>query len=136
MASDRVRGDKIRKKVILDTSALLMFFEFSIDWEQEVARLLHAYQIVVPDGVVKELNMLSNKGTGEKKRNAKTALKFIPRYETIKTRAENADEAVIEAAKTTQGVVFTNDSALRKQLRDEGIPVLLLRGRKKLALDG
>jgi rRNA-processing protein FCF1 len=43
---------------------------------------------------------------------------------------------VVEAAKTIEGVVFTNDSALRRHLRGEGIPVLLLRGRKKLALDG
>lgn len=67
MASDRVRGDKIRKIVILDSSALLMFFEFSVDWEQEVARLLHSYQIVVPVAVIKELEMLAIKGTGEKK---------------------------------------------------------------------
>jgi rRNA-processing protein FCF1 len=112
-----------------------MFFEFSVDWEQEVARLLHSYQIVVPVAVIKELEMLAIKGTGEKKRNAKAAVKFVSRYETIETQTDNADEAVVEAAKTKQGVVFTNDSALRKHLRDEGVPVLLLRGRKKLALD-
>ena len=134
MASDRVRGDKIRKTVILDSSALLMFFEYSVDWEKEMTRLVDAYRIVVPAVVVKELEMLSNKGSGGKKRNAKAALKFVMRYETIATQAKNADEAVVEAAKTTQGVVFTNDTALRKKLRDEGIPVLLLRGRKKLML--
>jgi rRNA-processing protein FCF1 len=135
MASHRVRGDKIRKTVILDSSALLMFFEFSVDWEKELARLLDSYQIVVPVVVVKELKLLSSEGTGEKQRCAKAALNYIARYETIETQAKNADEGVIEAATTTKGVVFTNDAALRKHLRSEGVPVLFLRGRKKIALD-
>ena len=135
MASDRVRGDKIRKAVILDTSAVLTFFEFSVYWEQEIARLVPACQIIVPTVVEKELELLSNKGRGETKRKAKAALKVVMRYQTMETGADNADEAVAEAAKLTNGVVFTNDSTLRKKLRSEGIPVLLLRGRKKLVLD-
>jgi len=136
MASHWVRGDKIRKIVILDSSALLMFFEFSVDWEKELARLLDAYEIIVPGAVIQELTMLSTRGIGEKQRNAKAALTYALRYETVETQATHADEAVVEAAKKVQGVVFTNDAALRHRLRDEGIPVLLLRGRKKLALDG
>jgi hypothetical protein len=135
MASDRIRGDKIRKTVILDSSALLMFFEFSVDWEKELGRLLQAYEIVVPGAVVQELEVLSTKGIGEKQRKAKAALRYARRFETVETQAKYADEAVAEAAKTTTGVVFTNDKALRQHLRDEGIPVLLLRGRKKLALE-
>ena len=113
-----------------------MFFEFSVDWEQEISRLVHSYQIVVPTAVVKELETLSTEGKGEKKRNAKAVLKFVSRYGTVETQATHADEAVVEAAKLMQGIVFTNDSALRKKLRGENIPVLLLRGRKKLALEG
>jgi hypothetical protein len=113
-----------------------MFFEFSVDWEKELARLLDAYEIIVPGAVIQELTMLSTRGIGEKQRNAKAALTYALRYETVETQATHADEAVVEAAKKVQGVVFTNDAALRHRLRDEGIPVLLLRGRKKLALDG
>jgi rRNA-processing protein FCF1 len=136
MASHWVRGDKIRKTVILDTSALLSFFEFSVDWEKELARLLDAYEIAVPGAVIQELTMLSARGIGEKQRNANAALTYAFRYETIRTQATHADEAVVEAAKKVQGIVFTNDATLRHRLRDEGIPVLFLRGRKKLALDG
>jgi hypothetical protein len=121
--------------MILDSSALLMFFECSVDWEKEAARLLNVYQIVVPTAVVKELELLSKQGIGGRKRKAKAALKFVTRYETIDTNAKNADDAVIETARKTRGVVFTNDTELRNRLRDEGIPVLLLRGRKKLALE-
>ena len=59
MAFDRVRGDKIHKTVILDSSAILMFFEFSVDWEKELFRLLDGYCIVVPTEVIKELEVLS-----------------------------------------------------------------------------
>ena len=137
MASHRVRGDKIRKIVILDSSALLMFFEFSVDWEKELARLLDAYEIVVPGAVIQELTILSTRGRiGEKQRNAKAALTYALRYEVVQTQATHADDAIVEAAKKVQGIVFTNDAGLRRRLRNEDIPVLLLRGRKKLILDG
>ncbi len=135
MASDRVRGDKIRKTVILDSSALLSFFEFSVDWENELARLLDAYEMVVPEAVLKELATLAAKGKGEKRQRANAALTYASRYQAVATKATSADEAVVEAAKKVQGVVFTNDTALRHRLKKEGVPVLLLRGRKKVALD-
>ncbi|HVQ00782.1 MAG TPA: PIN domain-containing protein [Candidatus Thermoplasmatota archaeon] len=134
MASDRIRGDKIRKTVILDTSALLSFFEFSVDWEKELARLLDAYEIAVPEAVLQELALLSSKG-GEKRQKANAALTYASRYKTVETKATHADEAVVESVKKVQGIVFTNDTALRHRLQKEHIPVLLLRGRKKLALE-
>lgn len=135
MASDRVRGDKIRKTVILDTSGILMFFEFSVDWEKELLRLLDGYCIVVPTEVIKELELLSKQTASERKRKAAAAWKLAERYHTVETNAENADDAVIEAAKKTHGVVVTNDTVLRKRLNHDSIPVIFLRGKKKLALE-
>ncbi|DAC73314.1 MAG TPA: hypothetical protein DSN98_00045 [Thermoplasmata archaeon] len=135
MAFDRVRGDKIHKTVILDTSAILSFFEFSIDWEKELFRLLDGYKIIVPSEVIKELEILSKQTASQRKQKAAAALKFAERYETIDTRAGNADDAAMEAARKTHGVVATNDTELRKRLKHESIPVIFLRGKKKLALD-
>lgn len=135
MASDRVRGDKIRKTVILDTSGILMFFEFSVDWEKELLRLLDGYCIVVPTEVIKELELLSKQTASERKRKAAAGWKLAERYHTVETCAENADDAVIEAAKKTHGVVVTNDTVLRKRLNHDSIPVIFLRGKKKLALE-
>jgi rRNA-processing protein FCF1 len=135
MASDRVRGDKIRKTVILDSSAVLMFFEHSMDWEKELARLLDSYSIVVPSGVVKELETLSKQTASLKKKKATAALKLLERYKVIFTDAKDADDAVLEAARNTQGVVVTNDTELRSRLKKESIAVIFLRGNKKLALD-
>jgi uncharacterized protein len=135
MAFDRLRGDKIHKTVILDSSAFLMFFEFSVDWEKELSRLLDGYCIVVPIEVIKELEVLSKQTASERKRKAIASLKLAERYETVKTIAGNADDAVIEAAEKTHGVVVTNDTELRKRLKQDSIPVIFLRGKKKLSLE-
>ncbi len=135
MASHRVRGDKIRKTVILDSSALLMVFEFSVDLEQELSRLLEGHHCVVPSAVAKELHFLAEHGTSPKKRKAVASLKLLKRYDTIKTTSLKADDAVIEAAKKTDGVVLTNDTELRKRLQHDSIPIVFLRGKKKLALE-
>ncbi|MCX6671686.1 MAG: hypothetical protein NTX92_07185 [Euryarchaeota archaeon] len=135
MAFDWVRGDKIHKTVILDSSAILSFFEFFIDWEKELSRLLDGYCIVVPTEVIKELEVLSKQTASERKRKAAASLKLAERYQTIETIAGNADDAIIEAAKKTHGVVVTNDTELRKRLKRESIPVIFLRGKKKLSLE-
>jgi rRNA-processing protein FCF1 len=112
-----------------------MFFEFSVDWEKELSRLLDGYCIVVPIEVIKELEILSKQTTSERKWKAIASLKLAERYETVKTIAGNADDAVIEAAEKTHGVVVTNDTELRKRLKQDSIPVIFLRGKKKLSLE-
>jgi rRNA-processing protein FCF1 len=135
MAFDRLWRDKINKTVILDSSAFLMFFDFSVDWEKELSRLLDGYCIVVPTEVIKELKILSMQTASARKRKAAASLKLAERYKTVDTIARNADDAVIEAAKKTHGVVVTNDTELRKRLNHDSIPVIFLRGKKKLALE-
>jgi rRNA-processing protein FCF1 len=133
MAFDRVRGDKIRKTVILDSSAILMFFEFSVDWKKELDRLLDSYNLVVPTAVVQELQILATRSSGQKK--AAAALKLIAQYDTVDQEADTVDEALIRLAEKTHGYVVTNDTELRNQLRTRGFPVIFLRGKKKLILD-
>jgi len=133
MAFDRVRGDKIRKTVILDSSAILMFFEFSVDWKKELDRLLDGYYLVVPTPVVQELEILATRQSGHKK--AAAALKLIAPYDRIDQEADTVDEALLKLAEKTHGYVVTNDTKLRKQLRKRGFPVIFLRGKKKLVLD-
>jgi rRNA-processing protein FCF1 len=133
MASDWIRGDKIHKIVILDSSAILMFFEFSRDWENELKSLVGAYHLVVPTAVVKELQMLASRAAGQKK--AAAALKLIEKYETVEDDSPYADEALVKIARKTKGIVVTNDTALRHRLKKQGNSVIFLRGKKKLMLD-
>ncbi len=133
MALDRVRGDKIRKTVILDSSAILMFFEFSLDWEKDLDCLIGAYDIVIPTAVVRELQILAKESRAQKKIAA--ALKLIGKYRTIDVGFDSADEALLKTAEKTQGIVVTNDGELRKRLKEYKIPVIFLRGKSKLVMD-
>jgi rRNA-processing protein FCF1 len=133
MAFDRVRGDKIHKTVILDSSAILMFFEFSIDWEKELVLLVGAHHLVVPSAVVTELQVLTKQPAKRKK--ATAALRLITDYEIYDSVFSSADEALLDTAEKTHGIVVTNDTELRKRLKKRGFPVIFLRGKKKLVLD-
>jgi len=135
VASYWLWGDIIRKNVILDSSAIIMCFEFSIDLEKELARILGSFDIVVPSTVVKELDFLSKEGKGVKKIKAKASLKLIEKYEIIGVDGNNADDSLIRLAKIINGIVVTNDKDLRKRLKEVFVPVVFLRSKKKLILE-
>jgi rRNA-processing protein FCF1 len=46
------------------------------------------------------------------------------------------DDVIIEAAEEWGAMVFTNDRQLRKRLRDISVPVIYLRQKSRLAIDG
>ena len=133
MASDRIRGDRTKKIVILDSSAIMMLFEFSIDLEDELLRLLGSFRIVVPKPIVEELRLLAERGKGKKRLIAKPALKLIEKYEIVDAGG-NGDESILFLAKKLNGLVLTNDRELRNQVKDLGLHSIYLRGKKKLAM--
>ena len=135
MASDRVRGDQGYRVVVLDSSAVLMPFEFSIDLEAELKRLLGTILIVVPLSVDAELRFLATKTSGEKKGRVMAALKLLDRFEKAGVEGLSADDAVVMTALKRKGVAVTNDTELRKRLRSVGVPVVFLKGKQQLALD-
>ena len=134
MASDRLRRDSASKIVVLDSSAVLMLFEFSIDLEEELTRLLGRYQIVVPSKIVDELKLLSEKGKGKKKQLAKPALKLVENYEVVQDSSRFADDAVLNTAKKHNGIIFSNDKELKKRAKKEKIKTIFLRNKNYLAL--
>ena len=124
MASDRLWGNRTEKVVILDSSAIMMLFEFSIDLEGELTRLLGRYHVVVPSPVHTELTVLSLRGDGKKYRMAKASLKLIERYELVKVDEKMADDALFYLAKETNGIVVTNDKELRGRLKEISLSVI------------
>lgn len=135
MAFNWLWGDRIHKTVILDSSAIMMPFEFSIDLEKELTRLLGTYHILIPTPIVTELQFLSENETGIKKAKAKASLKFIENYEVVNVDSTNGDDSILELAKKTNGIVVTNDRVLRLRLKELSISVIFLRAKKKLVLD-
>ena len=133
MAFNRLRRNS-EKTVILDSNAILMLFEFSLDLESELTRLLGKHKIIIPSPVFEELNYLSKKGRGQKKIKAKASLELIKKYEIFNIESKNADEAVFLLSKKTKGIVLTNDRVLKNQLKEISIPVIYLKGKKTLEL--
>ena len=135
MASDRLRGNTTSKKIILDTSAILMIFEFTVDLEKELTRLVGKYHIFVPKQVVEELRILSEKGDGVKQRYANASLKLVEKYEKIDVEAINADDAVLKLAKKVDGIIVSNDRELRNRAKELSIHTVFLREKSKLSYE-
>ena len=111
-----------------------MLFEFFIDLEGELTRLVGRYHIIVPMPVVRELEFLSKHGKGKKKLFAKSSLKLIEKYDT-EDIDEEGDNAVFCLAKKLDGIVATNDRELRERLKAASVQVIYLRGKKQLSMD-
>jgi rRNA-processing protein FCF1 len=134
MAFNRLWGDSKEKTVILDSSALMMPFEFSINLEDELTRLLGKFKILIPKPIVDELIYLSKNGKGRKKRLAKPALDLMKNYEIVDSEGRG-DDSVLNSAKKFKAIVVTNDRNLRNRIKELSLQTIYLRGKKKLVLE-
>ncbi len=135
MASYRIRRNKAGKIVVLDSSAILMPFEFSIDLENELTRLLGKYKMVIPSPIIEELKFLSENGKGRKKTFAKASFEIIEKYAIAEAGNTRGDDSVLFLAKELNGIVVTNDRELRKRAKEVGLHTIFLRNKSKLVLD-
>jgi hypothetical protein len=67
-------------------------------------------------------------------RYAKAAIALARKYEIIPTEY-SGDDAVVELAARTHGYVLTNDKELRRRLRKEDVPIIMLRSGSHLVID-
>lgn len=136
MASHRIRRNTNPGTIVLlDTNALLMLFEFHIDLEGELSRLVGRYEIKIPKQVIDELHHIKEQGNGKKHQNAKAALQLCKRYEIIdKYPKIHGDEAILALASTESAYVLTNDKGLRARLQEKNIVTIFLRSKQRLAL--
>jgi len=135
MAFDRIRENRNKKTVILDTNAVLMLFEFNINLEDELSRLIGLYRIMIPSTVEKELKILSKKYSGNKKIYAKAAIKLINKYEKMNVKSDNADDSIFLLAKKIDNCfVLTNDKELKDRIKKIPRKVIFLRAKKKLEI--
>ncbi|MFQ6136658.1 MAG: PIN domain-containing protein [Candidatus Hydrothermarchaeales archaeon] len=128
---------KAKTKVILDSNFLMLPFQFNIDIVAEIDRILGGgYEISVPRGVLQELHYMSFKAENLNDRKmAKMAIEFGGRFNIIEGEAEDADEAIASLA-DEDTIVCTNDRALKSRLRRLGVPVMYLRQKNRLELEG
>jgi rRNA-processing protein FCF1 len=111
-----------------------MLFEFSINLEDELTRLLGKYHIIVPNPILEELKFLSEHGRGKKKTNAKASLKLMEKYEMMDAEG-TGDDSVLFLAKKLNGIVVTNDRELRNKAKQSSLHTIFLRSKSMLQID-
>jgi uncharacterized protein len=127
-------------KVIIDSNALFIPFQFKIDLISELDNLLERrYELILLSPVKQELEALASRGSLKMRKMASSALKLAEKCRKVELKVPEAtlvDDAIIEAAKDFGAMVFTNDRQLRRRLRDISVPVIYLRQKSRLAIDG
>lgn len=129
-------GRNPKRFILLDTNALMMQFQFSVDIENELRRILDVpYEIVVPDIVVGELRHLASSLAGKDRGEAVMAIKLAQTFRVV--RAEGpADTGILRLAEKLGAIVVTNDKILRARLRAKNIPNIHLRSKAFLTVEG
>ncbi|HUO42978.1 MAG TPA: PIN domain-containing protein [Methylomirabilota bacterium] len=126
-------------KVILDSNFLMAPFQFHVDVFEELEYLLQKkIDFIVPSAVKLELTTISSRG-GEGAAEASLALQLASRCRVVDVNLqpnETVDDAILKAAQKLTAVVATNDIELRKRLRDINVPVVYLRDKSKLEVEG
>jgi len=119
-------------KVILDSNALMIPGQFGVDVFSKLERLGYN-QFLIPRPVIKELKTLQAHAKGKDKIAASIALSLTSRCEIVESE-KGADDAIIQMAKDMNVAVLTNDVALKKRLKENGIITIYLRQKKRLSV--
>ena len=121
--------------MIADTSFLMIPGMFGVDVIGELDRLLEQkYCLTVPKPVVEELKKLAVQGNPVERFAARLGIALAKRGKVVDANG-HADEVILRMACENR-VVGTTDAELRKRLRRMGFPVVYLRQKSHLALDG
>ena len=127
-------------KVILDSNALFVPLKFKIDIFQETERLLgRNVEFILLSPVKHELEILAKKESPKTRKEACFALQLAKKYQVVPVEFDEktaTDDVIMNIAKSWKSLVFTNDRVLKKRLRDISVPVIYVRQKLRLDVDG
>jgi len=127
-------------KVILDSNFLFIPAKFQIDVFEELAKLLNQrFEPVLLSSIYQELKTMAEKGAPSRRRQASLALKLAEKCKLVNVEKhveETNDDIILRIAILWKSPVATNDRELRRKLRARAIPVIYLRSKNRLELEG
>jgi len=127
-------------RVIFDSNFLFIPSQFRLDVFEELNNLLsQRLEPVLLSPTYGELLKIAEKGSPKTRKQASLALKLAEKCRLIhveKGLEETYDDVIVRVAAEWRCPVATNDRELRKRLRNRGVPVIFLRQRRRLELDG
>ena len=126
--------------VLLDTNFLMVSIRFGVDVEAELNRIIESsFKIATTTAIVDELRWLKTRVKPGEEKEIDFALAFAGRI-TILDEAlgpgEEVDDQLIRLASRGGSIVATTDAELRRRLRARFIPIVYLRQRRHLVVDG
>lgn len=146
MAADRRRDPeglnrtKASRVVLLDSNFLFIPFRFRVDIFEELNRIIGGnVRCVVTTPILDELERIRSDAKPSFKKEIEFALGLVNRCELISDSldtGETVDDSIVRVASEMRCMVATNDADLRRRLRKDGIPVIFLRQRNHLEIDG
>jgi hypothetical protein len=127
-------------KVIFDSSFLFTSSQFKIDLFEELTKVLNRhFEPIILSSTYQELHRLAESESPKLQRQAAFALKLAKKCRQIKVEkdiGESYDDVIVRVASKLGYCVATNDRALRKKLRSQNVPVIYLRQKSHLTVDG
>lgn len=127
-------------QVILDSNFLFVPSQFKIDIFEELAKLLNQrFEPVLLSTTHNELLTMTERGSPSRRKQAFLALKLAEKCHLVnvkKSKEETNDDVILRIATERRSPVATNDRELRRKLRDRDIPVVYLRSKRRLELEG
>jgi rRNA-processing protein FCF1 len=121
--------------VLFDANALMMPLEMGVDLFSEVEALVGAFDPVVPTEVRAELSGLARQ-QGRRGAAARFGLSLAAGCAEEPLGTDGSVDAGIAAyARTHNCLVATSDRALRRTLLRDGVPVIALRGPRRVTLE-
>jgi len=147
MAANRLRhnnleflGNDLATKIILDTNFLFVPSQFHLDIFEELDRLCgEGNEPLILSSTLEELQKLAQSQSIKKSKQASLGLKLAEKCRIVGIERENDesnDDVILRAAVDMACAVATNDQELRRRLRNAGVPVVFLRQKSMLAVDG
>ena len=133
---------KVTFQVILDTNFLAVPAQFGVDIFSEIERVVERrVEFVLLESTVKEIELKGGLSAGKTEAKVfRIARELIQRCTVVKVpeslAAMAVDDQLLEYAVSVKGALATNDRELRMRARKRRVPVLLLRGKKRVALEG
>ena len=126
--------------MILDSNFLFIPSQFHVDIFEELESLLgQRVDSVLLSPTYREIRKISEKGSPKMRQQASLALKLAQKCHIVRIEKgfeETYDDVIVRVAREWRCPVATNDGTLRRKLRSKGIPVVFLRQRCRLELEG
>ena len=133
---------KVPLTVVIDTNFIAVPAQFGVDIFSEAERVLERkleFEILSSslDELEQKLQVATNKTEVRHFRVAKELAKRCNIIEPLEDTLElSVDDQILIYTELINGVLATNDKELKSRARAKGVPVLILRGMKYLALEG